>query len=84
MRVSLIRRYRRGSLPEKQALLIENTARNMEGVTANICERHAAHCYLADPDYGTRIAEAVGVSPARVIELSQMSHDERMKATMLA
>lgn len=68
---------------DKRALLIENTARNMDGTTDNIRERHAAHCYLADPEYGTRIAEALHVDLDRVIELSQMSHDERMKATML-
>ncbi len=69
--------------PNKRDVLIENTARNMAGTTANIRERHAAHCYLADVEYGTRIAEAVGVSLARVVELAEMSHAERMKATML-
>lgn len=68
---------------EKRDLLIENTARNMLGTTANIRERHAAHCYLADSEYGTRIAEAVEVDLSRVKELSAMSHDDRMKATML-
>lgn len=70
--------------PDKQKLLIENTARNMGGTSSNVRERHAAHCYLADPDYGTRIAEAVGVELPRIIELSEMTHEERMKATMLA
>ncbi len=68
---------------DKKDLLIENTARDMQGTTENIRERHAAHCYLADPEYGTRIAEAVGVDLDRVIELSKMSHEDRMKATML-
>lgn len=68
---------------EKRDLLIENTARNMQGTTSNIRERHAAHCYLADSEYGTRIAEGVGVDLKNVITLSELTHDERMKATML-
>ncbi len=70
--------------PDKKDLLIENTVRNMDGVTENIRVRHAAHCYLADPEYGTRLAEGLGVNLEEVIKLSKMSHDERMKATMLA
>lgn len=69
--------------PEKRDILIDNTARNMQGTTDNIRERHAAHCYLADPEYGTRLAEALNLSIDRVVELSRMTHDERMKATML-
>ncbi|MCP1111182.1 catalase [Lachnospiraceae bacterium PF1-21] len=69
--------------PDKKDLLIENTVRNMNGVTENIKLRHAAHCYLADTDYGTRLAAGLEVDLDEVIRLSQMTHDERMKATML-
>lgn len=68
---------------DKRTLLIENTARNMQGTTPNIRKRHAAHCYLADTEYGTRVAEALDVALESVIELSKLSHDARMKATML-
>lgn len=68
---------------DQKAVLIDNTARNMDGVTPNIKERHAAHCYLADPDYGTRLARALGVYEERMKELAEMSHDDRMKHTML-
>jgi catalase len=44
---------------EKKALLIGNMARAMTGVRENIRNRHATHCYLADKDYGKRIAEAL-------------------------
>ncbi|MEL7608901.1 MAG: catalase [Bacillota bacterium] len=67
---------------DKKALLIENTARNMTGVTDNVRLRHAAHCYLADKDYGTRLAKALGVDLGEVVRLAGMTHDERMKATM--
>ena len=65
----------------QRAALIGNTARNMEGVTENIRLRHAAHCYKADPEYGDRLAEALGVDAARVHELAAMTHEERMAAT---
>ena len=65
----------------QRAALIGNTARNMEGVTENIRLRHAAHCYKADPEYGDRLAEALGVDANRVHELAQMTHEERMAAT---
>jgi catalase len=66
---------------DKKALLIENTARNMGPATENIKYRHAAHCYLADKDYGTRIAKAMSLNMDEVIRLSGLSHAERMKAT---
>lgn len=65
----------------QRAVLIENTARNMDGVTDNIRLRHAAHCYKADPEYGTRMAHALGVDETRVVELAAMTHEERMAAT---
>jgi catalase len=69
-------------IPESQKqVLIENTARNMDGVTANIRLRHAAHCYKADPAYGERIANALGVPMDDVIKVAAMSHEERLAAT---
>ena len=66
---------------DKRVLLIENTARNMAPVTENIKYRHAAHCYLADKEYGQRIAEIMSLDMKEVIRLSGLSHEERMKAT---
>ncbi|MDR1297417.1 MAG: catalase [Deltaproteobacteria bacterium] len=67
--------------PEQKKILIDNTARNMEGVSANVRRRHAAHCYLADPEYGRSLAEALALDIQPVIDLGKMSHDERMRAT---
>ncbi|MDR1577541.1 MAG: catalase [Deltaproteobacteria bacterium] len=61
--------------------LIDNTARNIDGVTENVQARHAAHCYLADPEYGTLLAEALKLDLGKVKELAKMTHDERVKAT---
>jgi catalase len=66
---------------DKKALLIENTARNIGPVSENIKYRHAAHCYLADKDYGTRLTKALGLALDKVTKLAAMSHKERMKAT---
>ena len=69
---------------DKKQQLIENTARNIMPVTDNIKYRHAAHCYLADPDYGKRLAAALCLDLAYVVKLSEMSHSERMEATKLS
>ncbi|MHB1314748.1 MAG: catalase [Christensenellales bacterium] len=69
---------------DKKSLLIENTARNIAPVTDNIKYRHTAHCYLADQEYGKRLAAALNLDLSRVVSLSQMSHAERMEATKRA
>jgi len=67
--------------PDKRDLLISNTAANIAPVTSNVKYRHAAHCYLADEEYGRRIAEALGLSLSRVQELAAMSREDRLDAT---
>lgn len=69
---------------DQKQVLAENTARNMEGVTDNIKYRHTAHCQLADPDYGRRVAGVMKLDLDKVIALSKLSHEERMAATSLA
>lgn len=65
----------------KRALLIANTAKDMATVTENIKYRHAAHCYLADREYGTRLAELLGLDTCRVEQLAGMSEEERLRQT---
>ncbi|MCF0146787.1 MAG: catalase [Clostridium sp.] len=67
---------------EKRELLIGNTVRHMGNIGDNIKYRHTAHCYLADREYGERMAKALNLKLDHVIELSQMSREERFKATM--
>ena len=50
-------------------------------VTDNIKYRHAAHCYLADKDYGTRLAKGLNLKLKRVVELAGMSEKDRLWAT---
>ncbi|MCL1799374.1 MAG: catalase [Eggerthellaceae bacterium] len=66
---------------DKRVLLIKNTAANIAPVTDNVKYRHAAHCYLADKEYGTRIAEALGLGLDKVVKLSEMDREERLHAT---
>ncbi|MDR1656725.1 MAG: catalase [Deltaproteobacteria bacterium] len=72
--------YRLMTEPQK-AILIDNTASNLDAVSDNVRARHAAHCYLADPDYGTRLAKAVKVDLDLVKKLAKMTFSERMEAT---
>ena len=67
---------------DKKQLLIENTAPNIAPVTENVKYRHAAHCYLADEDYGKRITEALGLDLDKVRELSKLSNYELIQATL--
>ena len=47
---------------EQKALLINNIAGAMTGVTADVVDRQLQHFYKADPAYGEGIAKALGVS----------------------
>ncbi|MDY7060541.1 MAG: catalase [Methanomethylophilus alvi] len=67
--------------PAEKDALIDNTARNMAAVTENIKYRHAAHCYRADPDYGYRLADAMGLKRDAVQELAGLTEDELRKRT---
>lgn len=66
---------------EQKDALISNTAEDIAPVTDNIKYRHAAHCYLADKEYGTNIAEALKLDISKVKALAKMSREERLFAT---
>jgi len=67
---------------DKRTLLIENTARDIAPVTENIKYRHAAHCFLADEEYGERMSAALGLDPAKVKELSKLDNNGLIQATL--
>lgn len=68
---------------EKKELLIMNTAEDMSTVTKNIKYRHAAHCYLADKDYGLRLAAAMQLDRDEVVRLAGLDERDRLNATSL-
>ncbi|HPF44626.1 MAG TPA: catalase [Syntrophomonadaceae bacterium] len=61
---------------EQQLVLFENTARNMGDSSLQIKHRHIIHCYMADPEYGKGVAEALGISIDDV-DLTPMKSDSR-------
>lgn len=66
---------------EQKAALIDNTARNMNGVTENVKYRHAVHCYKADTDYGMRLADAMSLDKNKVKEMAGLTEKELQEAT---
>jgi catalase len=72
--------YRLMTEEQKQAL-ISNTVEDIMPVTENVKYRHTAHCYLADKDYGTRIAKGLNLDMKEVEMLAAMTEPERLAAT---
>jgi len=62
--------------------LIHNTVADMQGVRENLLYRMCALFYKADEDYGTRVAQGVGIDVGRVKELAAMTQEERVAATL--
>lgn len=61
----------------------ENTARNMAGVPLFIMQRHVRACHNADPEYGTMLAKALGISLAEALVAEDPAHpswDKRFPA----
>lgn len=66
---------------EKRRLLIANTAADILPVTDNVKYRHAAHCYLADEEYGSRLTEALHLDLTWVKHLAGLTEEERLRIT---
>ena len=61
--------------------LIGNLVDHMGGAQKRIQMRQAAVFFKADPDYGRRVAEGLGLDVSEVEQLAAMSQEERAKAT---
>jgi catalase len=61
--------------------LISNIVGHLSGAQERIQLRQCAVFHKVDPEYGTRVAEGVGVSVAEVERLAAMTDDERAAAT---
>ena len=71
----------RGMTPEQQQVLCENTARNMGDSTLQIKHRHIYNCYMADPNYGKGVADALGIAIEDVdLELPEATSAEAWRA----
>jgi len=61
--------------------LVDNIAAHLKGAQRRIQLRQTALFYKADPEYGERVAEGLGLNPVEVKRLASMSQDELVKAT---
>jgi catalase len=66
---------------EDREHLVGNIADHLKGAQKRIQLRQSALFFKADPEYGTRVAEGVGLDVNEVERLAGMSQEERAKAT---
>ena len=73
--------YRDVMTDEDRDHLVSNIVGHLSNAQERIRLRQCAVFYKVDPEYGTRVAEGVGVSVAEVERLSGMSDEDRAAAT---
>jgi len=73
--------YRNVMTDEGREHLVGNIVDHLGGAQKRIQLRQAASFYKADPDYGRRVAEGLGLDVKEVERLAGMSQEERAKAT---
>jgi len=74
--------YRKVMSDEDRDHLIGNIVSHISGAQKRIQLRQTALFYKADPDYGRRVAEGLGLDVEDVERLAAMSQEERAKATV--
>jgi len=73
--------YRRVMTDTDRDHLIGNIVAHLGGAQKRIQLRQTALFFKADPDYGRRVAEGVGLDVKKVERLASMTQDERVQAT---
>ena len=73
--------YRDVMTDEDRAHLISNIVGHLGGARQRLQLRQCALFYKADADYGTRVAEGLGLDVDEVTRLAAMSQEERVAAT---
>ncbi|MBU0518128.1 catalase [bacterium] len=74
--------YRKVMTDTDRDHLIGNIVNHLSGAKRPIQLRQTALFFLADEDYGTRVAQGLKLDIAEVKKLANMSQEERVKATM--
>lgn len=74
--------YRKVMTDEDRDHLIDNIVSHLSGAQKRIQLRQTALFYKADPEYGRRVAEGLGLNLKEVEKLAAMSQEDRVKATM--
>ena len=73
--------YRRVMTDEDRDHLIGNITSHLCNAQKRIQLRQTALFYKADPEYGRRVAEGLGLDVKEVVRLAEMAQEERVKAT---
>jgi catalase len=73
--------YRKVMTDQDRENLVGNIVSHLDSAQKRIQMRQAAIFYKADKDYGTRVAEGIGLDVNEVKRLAGMSNEERAKAT---
>ena len=73
--------YRQVMTAQDRENLIGNIVGHLAGAQKRIQLRQAALFFKADEDYGTRVAQGLGLDPLEVRRLAAMSQEERTDAT---
>ena len=74
--------YRRVMTNTDRDNLIGNIVAHLGGAQKRIQLRQTALFFKVDPDYGSRVAEGLGLDQKEVQKLASMSQDQRVKATL--
>jgi catalase len=75
--------YRKVMTDQDRDHLIGNIVAHLGNAQRRIQLRQTAVFYKADPEYGTRVAEGLGLDVGEVGRLAGMSHEERAEATAM-
>jgi catalase len=73
--------YRKVMTDEDREHLIGNIVGHLGNAHRRIQLRQAAIFHKADPEYGQRVAEGLGLDVSEVRRLAAMSQEERVEAT---
>lgn len=73
--------YRNVMTDEAREHLVGNIVDHLGGAAKRIQERQAAVFFKCDADYGTKVAQGLGLDVNRVKELAAMSNEQRAAAT---
>ena len=73
--------YRDVMTEEDREHLVGNIVSHLGGAQKRIQLRQTALFYKAEPDYGRRVAEGLGLNVKDVEKLAAMSQEDRAKAT---
>jgi catalase len=74
--------YRDVMTDQDRENLVGNIVSHLVGAQKRIQLRQTALFFKADPDYGRRVAKGLKLDIKEVESLANMSHDERVKATL--